>query len=200
MKSMLLCFVLGGYALAGSNLMAQAGPDVGLILPGISVAGLKLGSTPAAFQAVFSQRPGHTNSVYGSDGEGCPDELYYWSDLEFNLSKVDAYFKNGEVSQLSVLGPKFSLANGLKTGATEEQVKQAYPKGRMYVLLHSGSKVNGGRDLHYWVDKGAGVAFKLTWWGSKKKRTVSGIDIFPKGSDFRPEGCISPPQQWDKLK
>ena len=31
----------------------------------------------------------------------------------------------------------------------------------MYVLLHSGNKEsNGGRDLHYWVDEEAGVAFK----------------------------------------
>lgn len=181
--------------------MAQTGPKAGLILPGQSVAGVKLGDDAAHFEQVFPKRStSDDHSASGAVGQGCPTEIYYWSDLALDTSVVTAYLNNGEISLISSQGPVFSLSNGLKTGATEEQVKQAYPKGQGYVLSGSASRLNGGRNLVYWVDDGAGVAFKLAWWPSKKERAVSGIDVFPKGSDFRPEGCISPPQQWEKLK
>lgn len=200
-KLMSLCLTVGICALTGWSARAQTGPRAGLILPGQSVAGVKLGDDAAHFEKVFPKRPtSDDHSPSGAVGEGCPTEIYYWSDLALNTTVVTAYLNNGEISQISTQGPVFSLPNGLKTGATEEQVKQADPKGQGYVLSGSASRLNGGRNLVYWVDKRAGVAFKLTWWPSKKERTVSGIDIFPKGSDFRPEGCISPPQQWVKLK
>ena len=197
---MLLWAALRFSVLVTTNMMAQAVPDGGLILPGVGIAGLKLGSAPFAFEAVFSKRPGNSNSApSGTVGEGCPDKVYYWNDLEVHPSKVDAYFKGDEVSPLSVFGPRFSLSNGLMTGETEQRVERAYPHGRNSVLLYSASKVNGGRDVHYWVDKEAGIAFELDWWQNKKQRFVGNIDIFPRGSDYHPEGCTSPPQQWEKL-
>lgn len=194
--------MFGTCVLTIRGVTAQTEPKADLIiLPGTSVAGVKLGSDPSTFQSAFSQQAGHVNSSQtGTFGEGCPDRIYYWSDLGRDTSVATAYLKDGAISQLSVQGPVFSLPNGLKTGATEEQVKQAYPNGQMYVLVNSGSKVNGGRDLHYWVDKGAGIAFRLAWWQSKKLRNVSGIDIFLRGSDYRPEGCISMPHEWEKVK
>ena len=195
------CLLLGVLALVGRKAPAQNGPETNLILPGMSVAGVELGSSPSSFQTVFSQHPGLAGGQVGrSGGAPCPDAVYYWSDLARDPSVVTAYVEDSGISQLSVVGPRFSLPNGLKTGATEEQVKRAYPKGQEYVLLGSASKLNGGRNLLYWIDRGAGVAFKLAWWQSKKLRSVSGIDIFPKGSNYRPDGCISLPQQWQELK
>lgn len=193
--------MLGICAMAALNAAAQTQPKMGRVLPGTSVAGVKLGADASRFEAVFPKRPAsEDHSLTGGSGGTCPTELYYWSDLDLNTSVVTAYLRDGKISQLSAQGPMFSLPNGLKTGATEEQVKHAYPKGHGYVLLGSASHLNGGRNLDYWIDRGAGVAFKLAWWQSKKQRSVSGIDVFPKGSDFRPEGCISPPQQWQSLK
>jgi hypothetical protein len=193
--------LLGVCVVAGWNATGQSQHRKELVLPGASVAGVKLGDDASAFEAVFPKRPAsNDHSPSGSVGEQCPTEIYYWNDLAVDTSVVTAYLKDGEISQLSVQGPMFSLPDGLGTGATEEQVKQAYPKGQGYVLSGSASHLNGGRNLVYWVDTAAGVAFKLTWWASKKERNVGGIDIFPKGSDFRPEGCISPPQQWQEVK
>ena len=200
-RLMSLCLIVGICVLAGWSARAQTGPRTGLILPGTSVAGVKLGDDASRFEAVFPKRPeSDDHSLSGAVGEQCPTEIYYWSDLALDTSVVTAYLKNGEISQFSAQGPMFSLPNGLKTGVTEEQVKQAYPNGQMYVLLNSASKVNGGRDLDYWIDKRAGVAFKLAWWQRKKQRSVSEIDIFAKESAYRPEGCISPPQQWRQLE
>jgi hypothetical protein len=195
------CLLLGVGTLAGWNAMGQSEHKEELVLPGTSVAGVKLGDDAAHFEQVFPKHPTSDNhSPSGGVGDGCPTEIYYWSDLALETSVVTAYLNAGQISQISTQGPLFSLPNDLKTGATEEQVEREYPKGLGYVLSGSASRLNGGRNLVYWVDRAAGVAFKLTWWPRKKERTVSGIDIFPKGSDFRPEGCISPPQQWKKLK
>jgi len=181
--------------------MAQTAPKSDLILPGASVAEVELDGSPMSFQTVFSRCPGRAGAQIGrSGGTACPDAIYYWSDLARDPGVVTAYLNDGVISQISTQGPVFSLPNGLRTGATEEQVKRAYPKGQGYVLSGSAGHLNGGRNLVCWADEGAGVAFKFTWWPSKKESTLSGIDIFPKGSDFRPEGCISPPQQWEKLK
>jgi hypothetical protein len=200
-RLILSCLLLVSSGLMSRSAQGQIGPRRDLVLPGMSVDGVELGGSPSSFQAVFSQHPGQVGAQIGRSGAAqCPDGVYYGSDLARDTSVATAYLKGGAISQLSVQGPVFSLPNGLKTGATEEQVRQASPKAQMYVLLHSGNKVNGGRDLHYWVDEEAGVAFKLAWWQSKKLRSVSGIDIFPKGSAYRPEGCISTPQQWEKLK
>lgn len=193
--------VLAICVLAGCSATAQNGPKTSIILPGQSVAGVKLGDDAARFEQVFPKRSASDDhSSSGSVGQGCPTEIYYWSDLATDTSVVTAYLSEGTISQISVQGPMFSLPDGLKTGTTEERVKQAYPKAQGYVLSGSASHLNGGRNLLYWVDKGAGVAFKLAWWPSKGKRAVSGIDVFPKGSDFRPEGCISPPQSWKQLR
>ena len=57
-----------------------------------------------------------------------------------------------------------------------------------------------GRDLIYWVDKNAGIAFELYCNERKKQRLVRSIDVFEKGADYQPEGCVSPPQLWRELK
>ena len=77
-----------------------------------------------------------------------------------------------------------------------ERVKSLFPSGRAYALIGSGSDLVGGRDLIYWVDEKAGVAFEFYWNRRKKYRLVGGIDVFVPGTDYRPDGCISPPQQW----
>lgn len=200
-KLISLCLAVGICGLAGRMTMAQTKPKVGLVLPGDSILGVKLGDDASRFEAAFPKRPETENhSPSGTVGDQCPTEIYYWSDLAPDTSVATAYLKDGAISQLSVQGPMFSLPNGLKTGATEERVKQAYPKGQMYVLLYSGGKVNGGRDLHYWVAREAGIAFELAWWQTKMQRLVEKIDVFTKGSEFRPEGCISQPQEWQKVK
>ncbi len=194
------CLTVGVCAFTVRSAWTQTGPETGLILPGMSVAGVKLGDDASRFEAVFPNRHGaEDHSLSGAVGEQCPAELYYWSDLSPDTSVVTAYLRNGGISQISAQGPRFSLPNGLKDGMTEEQVQHAYPNGKMYILLHSGSKVNGGQDLYYWVEKRAGLAFKLAYWQSKKQRAISAIDIFPKGSEYRPGGCILTPQNWQKL-
>ncbi len=149
---------------------------------------------------MFPNHPGIDEDATDNVQDGCPGRSYHWLDIDRNANGVYAYFKNGKLYQLSVHTPRFALANGVHIDSRTEEVKQAYPGGREYMLLGSGSAVVGGKDLIYWVDMADGIAFEFYWNGRKHERLVSGIDIFPKGSDYLPSGCISPPQKWQQLK
>jgi hypothetical protein len=189
-RSLLLCFV----ALTTCfSTLGQSPPASGLILPGSSVAGVKLGSHFADFEAVFPKHPPFDEDMPDSQ---CAGRIYHWLDLDQRANGVYAYLKNDQIYQLSVQTPRFTLSNGIGMEASERRVKRAYPRGRMYVLLGSGSAANGGRDLIYWVDQPAGVAFEFDWDRRKHRRSLAGIDVFRKGSRYFPDGCISPPQQW----
>jgi hypothetical protein len=196
MKRLLLfCLLFATCSVTHSVAIAQTLPADGLILPGESVAGVKLGSDFSSFEAVFQKHPDADEDMHDS---GCAGRVYHWVDIDRGATGVYAYIRDAKIYQLSVHTPRFALSNGIKLEVPEEQVRRAYPSGQRFVLEHSASTVVGGRDLVYWVDKGIGVAIELYWDQRKKQRLVNAIDIFPKGTDYRPEGCILPPQKWTK--
>jgi len=191
--AMLLCFTLPW------SIYAQT-PASGIVNPGESVAGLKLGSTFTEFQALFPAHPNIDEDVQNSLQNGCPERSYHWVDIDRNATGVCALFKYGKIYQISVHTPRFSLLNGVHMDSTADEVKRVYPKGEEYVLAGSGSAVVGGKNLLYWVDKADGAAFELYWNKKANRRLVSSIDIFKAGTEYRPQGCISPPQLWKELK
>ncbi|HEX7284776.1 MAG TPA: hypothetical protein VF532_01260 [Candidatus Angelobacter sp.] len=165
----------------------------GSIVPGNSVAGVKLGSSLADFTAVF---PKHNEGDQSLGHDLCSGESYQWLDLDIPASGVFVYLRDDKIYQFRVQTPRFALANGLKVNASEEKVKRLYPGGRAYVRRYSDSKVVGGRDLRYWVDDISGIAFELYWDQRYKRRFVRSIDVFRSGTEYKPEGCIAPPQEW----
>jgi hypothetical protein len=103
-KRVSLVLSIVAIVLVNWSAMARTEPKANLILPGTSVSGVELGSTPSTFQAAYSQRPGRADSTQsGTYGEGCPENIYYWSDLTRDTSVVTAYLKEGRISQFSVL-------------------------------------------------------------------------------------------------
>jgi hypothetical protein len=170
--------------------IAQA-PKSGTIIAGESVVGLKLGSTLSDFQAIFPKKPNIDEDFSNMILDGCPSS-YHWVDLERGATGIYAFLEDGQISQISVKTPRFHLTNGMSIEASAARVKHLYPHGKEFVLVGSGGKEVGGRDLHYWVDSSDGVAFEL--YGNKK--LVSAISIFEKGKEYLPDGCISPPQKW----
>ncbi len=177
---------------------AQA-PASGVIAPGEGVAGVKLGSTFTEFQAVFPRHPDIDEDAQNNLQNGCPERSYHWLDLDRNANGVYALFKSGRIYQMSIHTPRFALSDGIHVNSTTEEVKRAYPTGHKYVLVGSGSAVVGGKDLLYWVDKAHGVAFELYWNARRRERLVSSIDIFARGSEYLPGGCISTPQLWKSV-
>ena len=192
---LLLCLALGGSPLSVWSVTAQPPPKHGQILPGESVAGVKLRSHFSSFEAVFPRHPAFDED----DDYYCRGRVYHWLDIDKRSNGVYVYLRNDEIYQISVRTQRFALPNGIQLDASERQVQAAYPSGRGYILLGSGAAVVGGRDLVYWVDTGKGIAFEFHWYEEKKKRLLRAIDIFQSGSDYYPEGCISPPQEWKEL-
>lgn len=183
-------------AVCGLPLQRTSGQQ-GQILPGEGVAGVKLGVTFDRFSKVFHPQPQYDEDF---PGNACWNRSYHWVDTKAEATGVYSYFKAGKLAQISVQTPRFSLASGLKVGATVTQVVKAYPQGHWFILLHSGGTDVGGKDLVYWVARDSGIAFSFYWDRRQLKRLVLGIDIFRKNTEYRPEGCISPPQQWEPLK
>jgi hypothetical protein len=175
-------------------------PKAGTIVPGESVGNLRLGSTFSEFRAIFREHPGVDENMAGSMQDDCPDRSYHWIDLERDATGVYALFKGESIYQLSVQTPRFTLANGIGIDSSASNVEHTYPGGREYVLLGSGGEEVGGKNLLYWVDRPDGLAFELYWNKRKRQRLVSAITIFKKGLEYRPQGCISPPQKWQEVK
>lgn len=167
------------------------------IVPGKSVAGVELGASLAEFQKEFPRHPdADEHNVSGA----CMNEIYHWVDVDNGSTGVFALLKSDKIFQLSVQTPRLSLANGIRINTSEKEIKRLYPTGHMYVLLNSGTIVAGNRDLKYWVDDGLGITFELYWAKTRRSRLVSAIDVFPAGREYRPNGCISPPQTWKRLE
>lgn len=178
-------------------LVQRSSGQQGQILPGDGVAGVRLGDTLDQFFNVFRPQPQYDEDF---PGNACWNRSYHWVDLKNEATGVYSYFKAGQLTLISVQTRRFSLPSGLKVGATITQVVKAYPQGHWFILLHSGGADVGGKDLVYWVARDSGIAFSFYWDRRQQKRLVLGIDIFQKSTEYRPEGCISTPQQWSPLK
>jgi hypothetical protein len=191
-RLLLLCGIMP--SLIMPRCIAQT-PKSGMIVPGESVAGLRLGSTLSDFRAIFPKKPDIDMDYSSVAMNPCPASSQ-WVDLERKATGVFVILQNDRISQISVQTPRFHLENGVSIEASAARVKHLYPHGKEFVLIGSGGKSNGGRDLHYWIDSSDGVAFEL--YGDKG--LVSAISIFEKGKEYLPDGCISPPQEWRTVR
>jgi len=171
-----------------------------VIIPGQSVGPLRIGDLR---QAAVSQL-GQPNEEYTFDENSlgpCRYTEAHWLDLEHDDRwGIFTYSNNDRIYQIMVDTPRYSTTDGLTSDSSPEQVRRRFPKTEAYILLGSGSKVVGGRDLIYWVDRSAGIAFEFYFHQKLKRRRVGRIIVFEKGRLFLPAGCISPPQELRQLK
>src|SRR2546425_12355076 len=65
--------------------------------------------------------------------------------------------------------------------------------------ISCGGEEVGGRDLIYWVSQEKGIAFELYYNRKVGHRLIYKVIVFEAGSQFFPEGCIVPPQEWHEL-
>lgn len=83
-------------------------------------------------------------------------------------------------------------ADGITENSTPKEVRHHHPQLASFVSPNSGAKVNGGRDLIYWIDRVSGIAFEFSYSAELKSHFVSKVIVFAPNSDFQPEGCGSP--------
>ena len=174
-----------------------------LIEPGHSVGALRLGDPHEQVLKVFPKKANYVEEY--TYNQPCALTEIHWLDIDLSQENgavsngVFIYLKDGRVFQIDAASPRFRTTNGITVDSTPEEVRRHYPRLKSYVLSNSGAKVNGGRDLIYWVDRESGIAFEFYHNSKSGKRQVSKVIAFRPTSDFQPEGCISPPQELHEL-
>lgn len=169
--------------------------DAALIRPGQGVGRLRLGDTREKLAKVL----GRKFEEYTHEAP-CKYAEMHWYDLQADRNGIFAYVRDGRVFQLESDTPRYHTVEGTTSDAPPESVRSKYRNLQAYILLGSGSKVNGGRDLVYWVDRQSGITFEFYYNSNTRKRRVSRIIVFEPNSDFQPEGCVSAPQELRKLQ
>jgi len=172
----------------------QTESDPALIKPGRSVGAIQLGDTREKLIKML----GGKLEEYSHDTP-CKYTEMHWYDLNADRNGIFTYLRDDRVFQIESDTPRYRTAEGITSDALPESVRSKHRNLETYVLLGSGSKVNGGRDLVYWIDGQNGIAFEFYYNSKARKRRVSKIIVFEPHSDFQPEGCLSPPQQLRKL-
>ncbi len=176
---------------------APASQTSELIKPGLSVGVLQLGGTRKRVIGLLGKKPEDEEYSYG---EPCPREEIHWLDLQMNSNGLFVYLNNGQIFQIESATRRYRTADGITEGSSPADVHRIYSEVETFVLTNSKAKVNGGRDLVYWVDHKRGIAFEFYYDRLTRKRRLSKVIVFEPGSRFQPGGCVLPPQQLRKLQ
>lgn len=178
---------------------ASAAPtDTTLINPGKSVGALRLGDTRERVLEIFPFKL-HMDEEY-SYKDPCPITEIHWLDRELDADGVFVYLENGRVFQIEAATPRYRTAEGITIHSSPTKVQWHYAHLRAYVLRNSGADIVGGRDLIYWVERQQGIAFELYYDRAARKRLVHEVIVFQPGTEFQPDGCLRPPQEWLELE
>lgn len=175
----------------------KTSPDARLIQPGRGVGALQLGDTRERVYELLGKKPIDQEHTYG---EPCSLMEIHWLDPDLKSNGLFIYLKAGRVFQIASSMPRYVTANGVTVESSPENVRQHHRQLQTYILLSSGSEAVGGRELIYWIDRQNGIAFEFYYNNRVRGRRVSKIIVFEPGTEFRPEGCISPPQKWRQLE
>jgi hypothetical protein len=168
------------------------------IRPGKGLGKLTLGSTRGQMFALFPRNPDtdeeHTYPWCG------PRTSIHWRDPQNQHSDgVFFYLRDDRVFQIESATPRFRTQEGITINSSPESVRKYFPDLRAFQLRHSASDVDGGRDLIYWSSAKHGIAFEFYYNRGLDERRVWTISVFPRGTEFHPQGCIVPPQEWVEI-
>jgi hypothetical protein len=182
------------------QLPATAGQSV--TIAGKSVGLLKLGDTRKRVAELFPKNPRwdqETNFTKDESDCGYDYTEIIWHPLDFK-GELFIYLKKDAVFEVMVQTKHFPTAEGITQYSSPKQVRQHYPNlKKAYVLLGSASKVNGPRNLVYWVDGESGIAFEFYYDSRKRQRLVSSVIIFQPNTEFHPYGCTGAPQELKEI-
>jgi hypothetical protein len=161
-----------------------------LIIPGHSVGAIRIGMKREDLDGqVFSWRS-KPDEVYSHD-RPCNYTEMHWIDIENDSTGVFAYLSADMVYQVTAVSKRFKVQDKQSSyGDTLDQVRTELPEGRLMRWTNSNSKVNGGKDVYFWVARSKGIAFGLYYQSQLKSRRVESVTVFtPKGT-FQPDGCL----------
>jgi hypothetical protein len=206
----LTCASTGAAFFSGKKTVSStefAVPKPGLIIAGHSVGDLRLGDARDRISEMFRRKPNVDGEVFlDSAPLACHRTEIHWLDMERINRKlvvhsgVWIYVKDDRVFQIESETPRFRTPEGVTEQSLPEQVRRTYKNLQAFALMSSSNKINGPRDLVYWVDQEKGIAFELYYNGVRNRRLVAKIAVFAPETTFQPRGCVDEPQVWNKLR
>jgi hypothetical protein len=98
-----------------------APPQAGLLVPGESLGGIRLGMTPAQVKAAWGARFGRCRS--------CTQQTWYFTYRAFSPQGAAVEFRNGRVAAILTLwSPRgWRTSRGLRVGDGAERITALYP-------------------------------------------------------------------------
>ena len=186
-----------------SPIASQLPSNPNLTIPGTSVGLLRLGDTRERVLELFPKKTGDEEYTYNKSCCGCSFEYseIHWLPADFKNNGLFIYLREGRVFQIMAETDLFPTRDRIVEDSTPKEVRRHYPNlSKAFVLLGSGAEVVGGRELTYWVDSGAGIAFEFYFNRRKGQRLVKSIIVFEPNSEFQPDGCVSVPQELKEIE
>lgn len=182
-------------------------PRPGVIVAGNSVGDLRLGDARDRISEIFRLKPNIDGEVFLISGPlACHRTEIHWLDMEKKNQElvvhngVWIYVKDDRVFQIESETPRFRSPEGLTEQSLPEQVRHSYKNLEAFALINSSNKINGPRDLVYWVNTEKGIAFEFYYNQVRRRRLVAKIAVFTPETTFQPQGCVDEPQVWKKLE
>jgi hypothetical protein len=161
-----------------------------LIIPGRSVGAISIGMKRVDLERhIFSWRT-KPDEVY-SHGHPCKYTEMHWIDIENDSTGVFAYLTGDMVYEITAVSKRFKVQDMLSSyGETLDQVKTQMRDGQLMRWTNSNSKVNGGKDVYFWVVRNKGIAFGLYYQPRLRSRKVESVTVFTPMGTFQPDGCL----------
>jgi len=172
---------------------AKAGSS---IVPGKSVGALRISDTYDRVIEIVGRKKEDEEYHYT---DPCMYTEIHSLDLEKHANGLFIYLKEGRVFQIESATPRYATVEGITADSSVDFLRSKYSRLQSYVLLGSGGKLVGGRDLIYLVDKSKGIAFELYYNRKLGKRLVSKVSVFEPNTEYLPEGCIARPRSLRKI-
>lgn len=179
----------------------QSGSEAALIMPGTSVGPIRLGEDTASLRLLIPLEDTGVFHYYPGAG-GCGrsiDEIDWPPHRSPGNATVAIFLTGGQVFQIESRSPLYHTKSGLTVRDSPADVKRQFQGLEAYVRLNEHDPATGDRDFIYWISRAMGIAFTFAYYGPKEGRRLYAVDVFRPGADFRPSGCVEPPQVWRRL-
>jgi hypothetical protein len=182
--------------------IAQTRINTSLVVPGKSVGPLALGASRGDIESVFPLKKDsdkEDSNTYSECGTFTQINWVNFSGDRAEWGNVFIYLRDGKAFQIASALPRYHTIEGISSGSLPDLVRKHYNGLEAYALHTSGGQMFDFHDFIYWVSRDKGIAFELAYNPKQHRRFVYQVIVFEPHTEFIPEGCIFPPQEWIKL-
>jgi len=173
-----------------------------LIVSGRSVGPFALGASRSDIESVFPLKKDSDKedaNTYSECGTFTEINWVNFGGDRADWGNVYIYLRGDKAFQIGSALPRYSTIEGIRSGSLPDLVRKHYSGLEAYALRSSGGQMFDFHDFIYWVSRDKGIAFELAYDRKKHRRFIYQVIVFEPHTEFIPEGCVFPPQEWNKL-